>query len=109
MAFDPEKHHRRSIRLREYDYSQVGAYFVTLCTQNRECRFGIVTDGRMVLNKCGNVIVEQWNQTQYKDWGQVSMLDVDEKGEGADISRRRGWFQEDRCWWSDIWGIVTWR
>ncbi|MFM7909799.1 MAG: transposase, partial [Microcystis sp.] len=32
MTFDPEKHHRRSIRLRNYDYSQPGAYFVTICT-----------------------------------------------------------------------------
>jgi len=37
MEFNPEKHHRRSIRLREYDYSKAGAYFVTIGTQNREC------------------------------------------------------------------------
>jgi len=36
MKYDPEKHHRRSIRLKEYDYSQVGAYFVTICTNNHE-------------------------------------------------------------------------
>lgn len=35
--FDPQKHHRRSIRLREYDYGSPGAYFVTICTQGREC------------------------------------------------------------------------
>jgi len=39
--YNPEKHHRRSIRLRNYDYSQTGVYFITLCTQNRECWFDI--------------------------------------------------------------------
>jgi len=37
MKYDPTKHHRRSIRLKGYDYTQAGAYFVTICTQNREC------------------------------------------------------------------------
>ena len=36
MLYDPNRHHRRSIRLRDYDYGQTGAYFVTICTQNRE-------------------------------------------------------------------------
>ena len=36
MLYDPDRHHRRSIRLRDYDYAQMGAYFVTICTQNRE-------------------------------------------------------------------------
>src|ERR1051326_9491842 len=36
MGYDPEKHHRRSIRLRGYDYSQPGAYFVTICLYGRE-------------------------------------------------------------------------
>ncbi len=50
MTCDPEKHHRRSIRLPGYDYGQIGAYFVTLCTQGRECVLedpivsGIITD-----------------------------------------------------------------
>jgi len=39
MPFDPERHHRRSMRLRGYDYSQAGAYFVTICTDNRELFF----------------------------------------------------------------------
>ena len=37
MKYDPTKHHRRSIRLKGYDYHNAGAYFVTICTQNREC------------------------------------------------------------------------
>jgi len=37
MKYDPTKHHRRSIRLKGYDYHSAGAYFVTICTKNREC------------------------------------------------------------------------
>ena len=37
MKYDPTKHHRRSIRLKGYDYHNAGAYFVTICTKNREC------------------------------------------------------------------------
>jgi len=37
MKYDPQKHHRRSIRLKGYDYHNAGAYFVTICTKNREC------------------------------------------------------------------------
>ncbi len=43
----PRDRNRRSIRLQGYDYSQAGAYFVTICTQNRECLFGGVMDGEM--------------------------------------------------------------
>ena len=45
MKYNPEKHHRRSIRLKGYDYSQPGWYFVTVVTQNREMLFGEVADG----------------------------------------------------------------
>ena len=44
---DPEKHRRRSIRLPDYDYSQAGAYFVTICTHNRTCLFGAIVDREM--------------------------------------------------------------
>ncbi len=60
MKFDPQKHHRRSIRLREYDYSQAGAYYVTIDVQNRECLFGEIVNYEMVLNEAGKMIVEQW-------------------------------------------------
>lgn len=52
-------HHRRSIRLKGYDYSQAGAYFVTICTQNRACLFGNIVDGEMILNDAGRM-VEKW-------------------------------------------------
>ena len=53
MPFDPDIHHRRSIRLRGYDYSQAGAYFVTVCVQKNECLFGDVANGEMPLNDAG--------------------------------------------------------
>ncbi len=56
MTYDPDIHHRRSIRLQGYDYSRTGAYFVTLCTQNRECLFGEIENGKMVLNDAGLMV-----------------------------------------------------
>lgn len=60
MKYDPQKHHRRSIRLKGYDYSQPGWYFVTLCTQNREMLFGDVVNGKMVLNSGGKIAKICW-------------------------------------------------
>ena len=55
------KGNRRSIRLRGYDYSRAGAYFVTVCAQERECVFGDVVSGRMVLNNSGRMVEKCWN------------------------------------------------
>lgn len=52
---------RRSIRLKNYDYSQAGAYFVTICAQNRECLFGEIVDGVMQLNDAGLMVQSVWN------------------------------------------------
>jgi putative transposase len=60
MAFNPEIHHRRSIRLRDYDYSRDGAYFVTICTWQRESLFGEVTDGENQWSNMGQVVQECW-------------------------------------------------
>ncbi len=54
--YDPTIHRRRSIRLRHYDYTQEGAYFVTICTQDRECLFGEIVDGAMRLNQAGLMV-----------------------------------------------------
>jgi putative transposase len=62
MAFDPDKHHRRSIRLKEYDYALAGAYFITLCTQGRLCLFGEVVDAVMQLNDAGRIIQIAWEE-----------------------------------------------
>jgi len=59
--YDPERHHRRSIRLGGYDYSQPGAYFVTICTRERELLFGEASEGRMFLNAHGQLVAECWS------------------------------------------------
>lgn len=60
MSHSPSRHHRRSIRLPGYDYSQEGAYFVTVCTQNREFLFGEIVDGAMLLNDAGQIVCQCW-------------------------------------------------
>lgn len=61
MTFNPEIHRRRSIRLKEYDYANVGAYFVTICVFQRECLFGDVVDGEIRLNECGMIVQDAWD------------------------------------------------
>ncbi len=63
MKYDPNIHHRRSIRLPGYDYSQSGAYFVTICAYQRQCLFGDVVDGRMVLNQYGAIVADEWQKS----------------------------------------------
>jgi REP element-mobilizing transposase RayT len=63
MKFDPEKHHRRSIRLKNYDYSQPGFYFLTICTYKRQCWFGEIKNDRMYLNQIGKIVAEEWINT----------------------------------------------
>ena len=62
MKYNPDKHHRKSIRLKGYDYSQPGWYFVTICTQNHELLFGYIKNGKMVLNDPGIMIKNIWNE-----------------------------------------------
>jgi putative transposase len=70
---DPQKHHHRSIRLPEYDYSQPGAYFLTIVAWHRECLFGEVVNREMRLNKVGKVVQWEWEELprrlQYIDLG----------------------------------------
>lgn len=54
------KNHRRSIRLKGYDYTQAGAYFVTICTKDRACLFGDVADGVMRLDQMGHIVRQCW-------------------------------------------------
>ncbi len=63
MPASMNRHHRRSIRLRNYDYTQCGAYFVTICTEERRCIFGQVVGGEMVVNEWGQIVAEEWEQT----------------------------------------------
>ncbi|HEV8720734.1 MAG TPA: transposase [Candidatus Binatia bacterium] len=61
MNTNPTQHHRRSIRLRAYDYSQAGAYFVTTCTHERACLFGDVVDCEMRVNDAGRMVEQCWS------------------------------------------------
>ncbi|MBI5876675.1 MAG: transposase [Chloroflexi bacterium] len=55
-------HHRRSIRLRGYDYTQPGAYFMTIVTRGREHLFGAIVDGEMRLNEAGQLVADCWSR-----------------------------------------------
>jgi len=59
---DPGIHQRRSIRLKGYDYSQAGAYFITVCTYHRASLFGAIANGEMRLNELGEIAQAQWYQ-----------------------------------------------
>jgi len=58
--YDPDIHHRRSVRLAGYDYSQCGAYFVTICTDNKKRLFGNIMDGKAQLNEIGVMVKHAW-------------------------------------------------
>lgn len=73
MRFNPDIHRRQSIRLRGFDYGSTGAYFVTIVTQGRECVFGDVVGGHMVLNDVGRMVWDVWNDIP----GQYPGVDVD--------------------------------
>lgn len=61
--YDPKKHHRRSIRLKGYNYSSEGFYFITICTEGRRCLFGTIINGKMVLNDYGKIVDNEWQNT----------------------------------------------
>jgi REP element-mobilizing transposase RayT len=69
MKYDPQKHHRRSIRLKGYDYTLAGAYFVTIVTWQREMLFGEIVNGEtpqgghVRLNELGEIVRDEWEQT----------------------------------------------
>jgi len=61
--FDPDKHHRKSIRIPGYDYSQAGWYFVTVCAFQRQCLFGEIKNGEMKMNDFGRMVEKEWLRT----------------------------------------------
>jgi len=61
--YNPNIHHRKSIRLKGYDYTQAGLYFITICCQDRACRFGSVENGEMKLNEYGQIAHFEWMKT----------------------------------------------
>jgi len=60
VTYNPEIHHRQSIRLKGYDYAQAGAYFVTVCVKDHACLFGDVEQAEMNLNNAGNMVKTWW-------------------------------------------------
>ena len=64
VASSNPNYHRHSIRLPGYDYSQPGAYFITICTHNRQCLFGEIVDGEIMMNKFGELIKSEWQKTR---------------------------------------------
>ncbi len=65
-AGDPSSHQRRSIRLKGYDYSQAGGYYITIVTQQRVCFLGAVEDGEMRLNQAGLMVDKWWRALDSK-------------------------------------------
>jgi putative transposase len=62
MSYDPEIHHRKSIRLRGYDYSAPGKYFVTICALEKACLFGGIAEGQIALNDYGRIVENVWKE-----------------------------------------------
>jgi putative transposase len=60
MKYDSSKHHRQSIRLKGYDYSADGMYFITICAYQRNCLFGVIDNGVMHHNEYGQILTEEW-------------------------------------------------
>ncbi|MFN4844547.1 MAG: transposase [Dolichospermum sp.] len=60
MTYNPDIHKRQSIRLKGYDYSQSGLYFITICCYQRECLFGNIMNSQIILNNFGQLIKEEW-------------------------------------------------
>jgi putative transposase len=60
MRYNPDKHHRHTIRLPGYDYTSAGMYFITICTHQRECLLGEIVKGEMRLDELGQVVRSHW-------------------------------------------------
>ena len=63
MNFNPEIHHRRSIRLKGYDYASEGLYFITICVRNHLELLGEIINEEMILNEFGEIAQEEWAAT----------------------------------------------
>ena len=72
---DNNKYNRRSIRLKIYDYSQPGAYFITIVTHNRQCLFGEIVNGEMRLYEYGEIVRDEW----FCSWGDRPVAPTDDR------------------------------
>jgi putative transposase len=64
MTFVTPEYHRRSIRLNDYDCCRSGAYFVTICTHDRQCLFGNIVASEMRLSEIGEIVQDEWLRTE---------------------------------------------
>jgi REP element-mobilizing transposase RayT len=78
MPYNSHIHHRRSMRLKNHDYSQAGLYFITICVRNRECLFGEIVNGKMQLSPLGIIANVLWheikNHTKNVDLGEFTIM-----------------------------------
>jgi REP element-mobilizing transposase RayT len=103
-SYAPERHHRRSLRLRGYDYTQGGLYFVTICTHAKACIFGEIVDGTVHLSASGQIVAEEWERTAElrpqvaldafivmpnHPHGILTLIDVDAAGRALPIQQSR--------------------
>jgi putative transposase len=73
MGSDFKRPNRRSIRLKDYDYSRAGAYFLTVCVRKRLCLFGDIFDGQMIASPAGEMVAKAWDELP----GNYAGVDVD--------------------------------
>lgn len=66
MTYNPDIHHRQSIRLSGFDYASAGVYYVTICVQGRECLFGEIVNSAMELNDAGRIVEKWWLELSSK-------------------------------------------
>ena len=64
IKYNPEIHNRHTIRLPEYDYSQKGMYYITICTYRKSCIFGFIKDSKAILNQNGEIVKEELMKTE---------------------------------------------
>ena len=64
MLYNPKEHHRRSIRLKEYDYTNPNWYYVTICTHDKKNLFGKIKNSKMMFNDFGKIVKEEWLKTK---------------------------------------------
>lgn len=74
MKFNPKLHHRQSIRLKGYDYSQPGSYFITICARQKECIFGEIKESKTILSHLGQLVEEEWLTLPHR----FPQIDLDE-------------------------------
>jgi putative transposase len=77
VKYNPNIHHRRSIRLAGYDYSQKGYYFITICAQGRKALFGTIKNNQMIPNGTGQMIQMFWDEiAQYYDGIEIDAFQI---------------------------------